>query len=128
MQKLVMYDFLPHKPSHGRVAWTDGIWAELQTQLPECRDRHCLLLLIIDPHTKMQTFQHGDPGPSIEVDPARAGFAQLKDWLIKVHAEEDARLAMLRNENGTRAGNGPHPHSGTEAGHKGLLAKVFSRR
>jgi len=89
-EKLVVYDWLNgSKPIHRRVAWRDGIWAAIQEHLPDCRSRHCLLLLSIDPVNKHQTFQHGDPGPSIQVDPQRAGFAQVKDWLQKLHERED---------------------------------------
>jgi hypothetical protein len=121
-EDLVMYDWLPNKPRHGRVSWRDGIWASIQAHLPECRDRHCLLLLLIDPVTKQHTYQHGDPGPSIKVDPERAGFAQLRDWLQKVHTEEDVRCAMQAGRQPS-----PVPHAAAPT-RKGLLAKVLGRR
>jgi hypothetical protein len=123
MQKLVMYDWLSQKPLHGRVAWTDGIWAEIQGHLPECRDRGCLLLLAIDPVTRRHVYQHGDPGPRIEVDPARAGFAQLKEWLRKVHQEEDFRLASAQAGS---AGRGNRQDVGQPT-RKGFLGRMFGR-
>lgn len=125
-QQLLMYDWLPRKPLHGAVAWTDGVWAEIQTHLPDCRDRHCLLLLSINPVTKRQLYQHGDPGPSLEIDPERAGFAQLKEWLSKVHSEEDARLAASGAAG--RQGVAQAHASGAESVKAGLFTRVLRRR
>ena len=120
-----MYDWLPQKPLHGTVAWTHGVWGEIQAHLPECRDRHCLLLLSINPLTKRQLYQHGDPGPSLEIDPQRGGFAQLKEWLGKVHCEEDARLAASGCSRGQAA---TEPRTATGGVKLGLFTRVLRRR
>src|SRR5437868_2386880 len=38
---LTMYDWLDDKPKHRQVNWRDGIWGQISSQFPLCKQRHC---------------------------------------------------------------------------------------
>jgi hypothetical protein len=88
---LTMYDWLDIKPKHRAIQWRDGIWGQISSQFPLCKQRHCLVLLQIDPLTGHQIYQHGDPGPVMEIDPGQGEFRLIKQWLEDCHATEDGR-------------------------------------
>gem|GEM_PF-3611751 len=90
-QKLTVYDTLTEKPRHRSVQWYGtGIWAELAQHFTACASRRCLVLLSIDPETKVETFQHGEGGPHLQVA-HMGGFSQLGPWLAECHRAEDER-------------------------------------
>lgn len=91
--KLMLYDLQTVKPRHRRILWEDGIWNSVMGQFTDCRARHCLVLLQIEPKTNRQIYQHGDPGPRLNIDPNAGEFRLLKPWLDECHQAEDAALA-----------------------------------
>jgi curved DNA-binding protein CbpA len=88
--KLTLYDFLDRKPRHRHVRWEAGIWSTISNYFPECKARRCLVLLRIDPANGQQVYQHGDPGPTLRIDPQRGEFKLLEPWLAHCHQLEDA--------------------------------------
>ena len=94
--KLMIYELQDRKPRHGQVRWQPGIWNQIATYFPHCRDRGCLVLLRIDPKSYRQLYQHGDPGPTLEIDPNQGEFRLLQPWLEECHRGEDARAAARR--------------------------------
>ena len=92
--KLMLYDLQEHKPKHGHIVWEDGIWHSIMGQFTECKERHCLVLLRIEPKTNRQVYQHGDPGPILTIDPNAGEFRLLRPWLEQCHQVEDARVAV----------------------------------
>ncbi|HLG71892.1 MAG TPA: J domain-containing protein [Chloroflexota bacterium] len=88
--KLTLYDLLERKPRHRHVRWEPGIWSAISNYFPDCKARGCLVLLRIDPATGQQVYQHGDPGPTLRIDPQRGEFKLLEPWLAHCHQLEDA--------------------------------------
>ncbi len=87
--KLTLYDFLDRKPRHRHVRWEPGIWSAISNHFPTCKARGCLVLLRIDPLTAQQLYQHGDPGPTLKIDPEKGEFRLLEPWLAHCHELED---------------------------------------
>lgn len=90
-KQLKLYEWQEQKPKHGQMRWEAGIWSQISSEFPVCRSRGCLVLLQLDPKTGRQMYQHGDPGPVIEIDPNRGEFKLLKPWLDFCHEQDDAR-------------------------------------
>jgi hypothetical protein len=90
--KLTLYDFLDRKPRHGHIHWQPGIWGAISNHFGDCKARGCLVLLRIDPDTNEQVYQHGDPGPTLRINPNRGEFRLLQPWLEHCHQLEDAPL------------------------------------
>ena len=88
--KLTLYDFLDRKPKHGHIRWQPGIWGTISNHFSTCKARGCLVLLRIDPATNEQMYQHGDPGPTLRINPERGEFKLLQPWLEHCHELEDA--------------------------------------
>jgi curved DNA-binding protein CbpA len=87
---LMLYDFLERKPRHRQILWEkDGIWGAISNHFPECKARGCLVLLRIDPATTEQIYQHGDPGPTLRINPQKGEFKLLTPWLTECHSLED---------------------------------------
>ncbi|HEX6513557.1 MAG TPA: DnaJ domain-containing protein [Chloroflexota bacterium] len=90
--KLTLYDLLERKPKHRHISWQPGIWSAISNYFPDCKARRCLVLLKIDPLTNEQVYQHGDPGPSLRIDPGKGEFRLLAGWLARCHQMEDAAV------------------------------------
>ena len=90
LSTMVLYDVPSSKPQHRQVRWVRGIWSHLDEYFTSCKERGCLVLLAVDPLTKRQKYQHGDPGPTLEINPDKWEFSRLQDWLEAHHQREDA--------------------------------------
>jgi hypothetical protein len=90
--KLTLYDFLDRKPRHRQITWQPGIWGAISNHFGDCKARGCLVLLRIDPATNDQVYQHGDPGPTLRINPNRGEFKLLHPWLAHCHQLEDAAV------------------------------------
>lgn len=88
--KLTLYDWLESKPRHRHIRWEPGIWSTISNHFPDCKARGCLVLLRIDPGSGKQTYQHGDPGPVLHIDPERGEFKLLEPWLAHCHQLDDS--------------------------------------
>ncbi|HEU0167704.1 MAG TPA: J domain-containing protein [Chloroflexota bacterium] len=91
--KLMLYDIQTVKPRHRHILWQDGIWHSIMDQFGDCQARHCLVLLQIEPGSGRQIYQHGDPGPKLNIDPNAGEFRLLKPWLDECHQADDAVMA-----------------------------------